>query len=106
MGGLLGGWGLRGIYADLFLLENRFQLVNASEQERELRVKFPSGESFTASLDAGGSVEFEIRDTGEGSITVLERGQQLGSAGYVTTSNPLTIISVTQKTVYTTQVFP
>ncbi len=99
-----GLWLARGAYDRAFLDEGVFHVVNAGAAERSIQLVFPSGERRSAVVPAGRSVDFRVENTGEGAVTVLADGRQVGSAGYVTSHNGLTILVVQPEDVLFSQV--
>lgn len=91
------GWIGRGLYDREFMLEGRFMLVNATPQEQEIRVVFPSGVSHQSRIPSGRSHTFRVRKTGEGGVSVFLGGTEItgkNGCGYVTGSNSPQVLVV------------
>ncbi|MGK0217572.1 MAG: hypothetical protein ACI9HE_001050 [Planctomycetota bacterium] len=87
-----GAWVARGIYDEVLLDEGVFHVVNACDEKRAIELIFPSAERRSAVLLAGQAVDFRVANTGEGAVTVMAGGEQVGSIGYVTSHNSLAVI--------------
>jgi len=103
--GLL-AWSARGFYDELTLLEGHFHVVNHSEEEVEVSVKFPSGKSFEGTISRLGSVDFVVQETGEGSVEVTLNGKIVKKVGYVTSMNNIVVLTISPENVTFSQIFP
>ncbi len=93
----LGGtWYLRGTYDHLVMDNGVFHVINVADVPQSIELVFPSQESRSAAIPAGGSVSFHVADTGEGAVLIRSGGEERASLGYVTSINPLTVIVVEQ----------
>ena len=87
-------WFGRGTYDEFQMDEGVFHVVNADDAPRTIKLAFPSGERRRSVIDAGQAVDFEVKDTGEGAVSVTSDGELLGSVGYVTSHNDLSVVVV------------
>lgn len=107
--GLLGfslAWTARGLYDQFFLLEGHFHLVNHSEEEVEVMVRFPSGKSFEQTISKWRTADFIVEESGEGSVEVTVNGKMLKKVGYVTGMNHPVVLSVSPDNVTFSQILP
>lgn len=108
LGSLIAGsasWFARGYYDEIMMFEGRFHVVNATENEQDIVIKAPSGVSWQATLRPRASSDFTMKDTGEGGLSVQANGKALGSIGYVTGHNNLSVIVIAESTPVFSQIF-
>jgi len=96
-------WFGRGTYDEFQMDEGLFHVVNADATSRTIELVFPSGESRKAVVEAGQAVDFEVKDTGEGAVTVTRDGEVVGVVGYVTSHNDFSVVVVQVDDVLITQ---
>ena len=94
----------RGFYDRMFMLEGQVVVVNASNDERAIRIAFPAGEKMEVTLKAGGSSRFVVGKTGEGSVAVSVDGVRKDEVGYVTSRNGMIMITVADDRVVFSQI--
>lgn len=87
-------WVARGIYDAVTMDQGVFHTVNADAVPRSIELTFPSGERRSAVLEAGRAVDFHVASTGEGAVSVMTDGELVGTVGYVTSHNGLSVIVV------------
>jgi hypothetical protein len=87
-------WVARGLFDELTMDEGVFHIVNADAVPRSIELTFPSGERRSAVLEAGRAVDLHVANTGEGAVSVRADGEVVGSVGYVTSQNSLSILVV------------
>jgi hypothetical protein len=92
--GTLGAWIARGVYDRATMDQGVFRVINANATQRTVVLLFPSGERREAVVPAGMSADFHVANTGEGAVTVQSDGENLGSIGYVTSMNDLSILVI------------
>jgi len=89
-----GLWIARGIYDEALMDEGIFHVVNAGAEQRSIGLTFPSGEHRSAVIQAGQAIDFQVANTGQGAVSVTSDGASVGSVGYVTSHNSLSVIVV------------
>ena len=104
--GAAAAWFARGVWDEAFMMENHFHISNQSDKDIDLEIQFPSGAKFDSKLQGGGSSDFRVDSTGEGSVKVLVNGKVIGDVGYVTSMNSIVVLSVNESKVRFSQIFP
>lgn len=105
---LIGGlctWMLRGEYDRSFMMEGHFHIVGNAKLDHHVDLHFPSGKHMSFNLKKGGSVDFKLPDTGEGSITVSIDGVVRDHVGYVTSMNGIVILVIGEEQTIFSQIF-
>lgn len=100
-----GLWVTRGIYDEIMMDDGVFHVINADTSQRSIELTFPSGERRSAVIQSGQAIDFHVANTGEGAVMVTADGEHVGSVGYVTTINSLTVIVVQPKGALFSQYF-
>jgi hypothetical protein len=98
----VGVWYLRGAYDDVMMNAGDFHVVNASDQELDIVLRFPSGAIRSCKLAIGQGQTIHVPDTGEGSIVVTVNQKKLEPFGYVTSHNLLSVLTVRTDTAFHT----
>lgn len=99
-------WIVRGIWDEEFMMEGHFHVINHSDKNLDVELRFPSGAILDCDLQGSGSEDFRINNTGEGSVKVLVNGKLVDSVGYVTSMNSIVILTVSETGVGFSQIFP
>jgi hypothetical protein len=94
------------MYDEMFLMDGWFHVINTSENELEVEIRFPSGEKVAFPLTAHGINEFIERNPGEGGLMISINGENIGSVGYVTGLNPIVVLAMNEEGVIFSQIFP
>ena len=89
-----GAWTARGLHDEIQMDEGVFHVLNATDAQRVIELVFPSGERRSAVVDSGQAVDFRVANTGEGGVSVMADGSSVGTVGYVTRHNPLSVVVV------------
>jgi len=97
-------WFGRGFYDRKFMLEGQIVVVNATTEDRKVRLVFPNGEEIEVDVRAGVSSRSAVSETGEGSIGVTVDGSSRDEVGYVTSMNGMIIFTVSENRVTLSQV--
>lgn len=63
-------WIARGEYDKHFMMDGYFHVVSNANQDHEVILEFTSQKQMNFSLKKGGSFNFKLDDTGEGSIAL------------------------------------
>ena len=92
--GLL-GWLTRSVWDSVFYLHGRVHVVSALPMKANISITFPSGKKKEFELDRFQSKNLYIENTGEGSITVVVDNKELKCDSYVTSINPLIVLTLT-----------
>lgn len=106
---LLGGsaaWVARGEYDKYFMLEGRFHVVSHANQDYQVILEFPSGKDVEFELKQNGTFDFVMPETGEGAILVIIDGDVHDSIGYVTSTNSLIVLTISDNQTTFSQIFP
>jgi hypothetical protein len=98
------GIAVRGIYDDNFIGNDVFHVINLSDKNRNIYIKFPSGAEIQLNMKPNESTDLHVKETGEGGILVKSDGIEQ-TVGYVTTMNNTTVISIANNTVSFSQIF-
>lgn len=99
-------WIARGEYDKHFVMNGYFHVVSNANQDHEVILEFPSQKEMNFSLKKGGSFNFKLDDTGEGSITVSIDGKVRDKIGYVTSMNNIVLLVVGNERTEFSQIFP
>ncbi|MEH2256972.1 hypothetical protein [Nostoc sp.] len=99
-------WIARGEYDKHFMMDGYFHVVSNANQDHEVILGFPSQKQINFSLKKGGSLDFKLDDTGEGSITVSIDGKVRDQIGYVTSMNNIMLLVVGDEQTEFSQIFP
>lgn len=99
-------WIARGEYDKHFMMNGYFHVVSNANQDHEVILEFPSQKQMNFSLKKGGSFNFKLDDTGEGSITVSIDGKVRDKIGYVTSMNNIVLLVVGNERTEFSQIFP
>lgn len=89
--GVVGTAAVLGFWDGIMRGTNTFKVVNAANDTLDVRLLFPSGhtEEFTLIY----KYHFFVPETGEGYITAVVNGVEVGTRGYVTSVNsPMLIV--------------
>jgi len=100
------GWFLRAEYDKMFMLRGWFHVINTSNEELGVLLRFPSGYEMELQLSATGSKDFVLQNTGEGAISVTVNQRDLGSTGYMTSMNGMVVLTIDHESVGFSQIFP
>jgi hypothetical protein len=106
---LIGGlcaWMLRGEYDRIFMMEGHFHIMSNAKLDHRVDLHFPSGKHLSFNLKKGGSVDFKLPDTGEGSIAVSIDGVERDHVGYVTSMNSIVVLVIGEEQTEFSQIFP
>jgi hypothetical protein len=106
---LFGGfcaWMLRGEYDKHFMMEGHFHIVSNAKLDHKVDLNFPSGKHLGFNLKKGGSFDFKLPDTGEGSITISIDGMVRDHVGYVTSMNSIVVLVIGEEQTEFFQIFP
>jgi hypothetical protein len=99
-------WILRGEYDKHLMMEGHFHIISTASQHHDVILKFPSGEQVDFNLKKGGSHNFNLTNTGEGSIAVAINGKDRDQIGYVTSMNSIVVLAIGDKQTEFSQIFP
>ncbi|MCC5661521.1 hypothetical protein LC608_32150 [Nostoc sp. XA010] len=99
-------WIGRGEYDKDFMMNGYFHVVSNANQDHEVVLGFPSQKLQKFSLKKGGSFDFKLDDTGEGSISVSIDGKVRDKIGYVTSMNNTVVLVVGDERTEFSQIFP
>lgn len=102
----IASWIARGMYDEMFMMEGWFHVVNTSENDLAIEIRFPSDKTVAFSLKAYGFINFIEKDTGEGALCFTINGKSIDHVGYVTTLNSIVVLAVNEENVSFTQIFP
>ena len=98
-------WFARSIYEEMFLWNGHFHVVNCTDHPIDVTIAFPSGKQHRFTLIVSGSHDFSEFRTGEGDIVVIVSGRSAERLDYVTSMNPMTVISINENNSQSSQVF-
>jgi len=83
-------WFLR----ELSYPEGQVHVVNSLEKDLSVSITFPSGENEQFEIKSESQHNFKVRSTGEGSIKVKINHQDIPCDSYVTSMNPLIVLTL------------
>lgn len=72
----------------------QIHVVNSLSQDQQVIIGFPSGHQERFEIKSEGSYTFKQIATGEGSLKVTLNGQEIPCDSYVTSINPLMILTL------------
>lgn len=101
----LSGWFAKSIWDSVFYLHGRVHVVNTLPVKVTVSVTFPSGENREFILNKSQSKNLYIRNTGEGSIKVAVDNKEIECGSYVTSLNPLIVITITKDEAIVTAIY-
>lgn len=90
------GWLACLVYTKITLLEGKFFIINNTEKDANIVIRFPSGRTHNFLVRSNWKMDFTEKNTGEGSIQINLNGTHLKPIGYVTSYNSLTILSLSE----------
>lgn len=88
------------------MMEGHFHIMSNAKLDHKVGLNFPSGKHLIFNLKKGGSVDFKLPDTGEGSITISIDGVVRDHVGYVTSMNSIVVLVIGEEQTEFSQIFP
>ncbi len=98
-------WFGRGIVDKLFMMEGRFHIVNGTDEPHKVTLQLPNGSSMDLALELG-SIDVNVPQTGEGSLSINVDDQPARKVGYVTSRNGIVVLFIEEETIGFSQIFP
>jgi hypothetical protein len=87
-------WVGRGLYDEIFMMEGRFHVISLADKDHDVVLDFPSGKRVELELAKGATTDFQLLNTGEGSITITVDGKKRDEVGYVTSINGTIVLTI------------
>lgn len=104
--GSISAWILRGEYDKHFMMEGYFHVISNAKKDHNIVLQFPSGKEKSFLLKKGTSIDFKLRGTGEGSISIFIDGKIRDKVGYVTSMNSAIVLVINDTATHFSQIFP